>query len=117
MTDRVYKDVPPIGRRDAEKAFASTNPKAISSALVRMAFHDPDWRWVQGWCVRFIGDANPDIRGLAATCLGHIARIHRTLDEDGARAVLNHVRDTHTDGDVRGRAADAIEDIARFVVH
>jgi len=48
-----YKDVLPIKREEAETAFSSGNLQEICDALVRITYHDPDWRWVQAQCLYF----------------------------------------------------------------
>jgi hypothetical protein len=117
MTRRIYHNVEPIARADAEAALRSGDPSKVCNALVGIAFHDPDWQWVQHWCLRLIDDPDSDVRGLAATCLGHIARIHKTLDESLARGVLERVRECDKDPKVRGRAEDALGDLDLFLRH
>lgn len=87
LIDEISRSVP-IGRKDAETAFRSGKVEAICDALVRLAYHDSDWRFVQGRCLEFLKHENPDVRGLAATCLGHLARIHGTLDLQFVKPLL-----------------------------
>jgi len=35
----------------AQEIFDSGTGLEISTALVSIAFHEPDWRWVQGICL------------------------------------------------------------------
>ena len=48
----------------------------ICQALVSIAFYEQDWPWVQEQCLVLLSNKASAIRGLAATCLGHIARMH-----------------------------------------
>ena len=73
MTKNLYHEPSPITREDAEVEFASGVSKRISDALVRVAFYDSDWRWVQDKCLYFIDSRFPDVRRLSITCLGHLA--------------------------------------------
>jgi len=107
-----YKDVQSISRSDAVKVLAGTDPMAISSALVSLALHDPDWRWVQGLCIERLRDRNEDIAGAAATCLGHLARIHRCLDVSVVIPALESARDYEP---IRGRVEDALEDVQTYL--
>ena len=107
----VYEEPLPIARDEAETIFRSQDRRAISDALVRVTFHDSDWRWVQDWCLRFAEHSDPELRGVAATCLGHLARIHRTLDWDKVILALERLR---ADRAVGGQAEDALADIRRF---
>jgi hypothetical protein len=106
-----YVDVLPLTREAAVKAFASGQADRICPALVAVAFHEPDWRWAQERCLELIGSEDPDVSGLAATCLGHVARIHRILDMERVRKAL-HSR--IQDPLIAGRILDALDDIEMF---
>lgn len=84
----------------------------IPLTLVRLAFHDSDWRWVQSRCLEYSGHPDADVRGAAVTCLGHIARIHRQLDLDEVLPVLERL---HRDPDLFGHAEDSLNDIEHFM--
>lgn len=59
-----------------------------------VAFYDYDWQWFQAQCLHFLKHDAPNIRGIAATCLGHIARNHNKFDRKIAVTVLkNHLKD------------------------
>lgn len=109
---RIYADPPPITRGAAQRAFASTDAREICGALVSATFSDPDWRWVEWKCLEFCRHANPEIRGLAATCLGHLARIHGQLSLDKVKPCLQDLR---SDPEVAGRAEDALDDIEMYL--
>ncbi|MDB5971727.1 MAG: hypothetical protein JWQ90_4177 [Hydrocarboniphaga sp.] len=85
---------------------------AICTALVSLAFHEEDWRWVQKRCLYFLESDDEDISGLAATCLGHIARIHRQLDKD---VVVHALRSKLSNAKIAGRIEDALDDIDTFI--
>jgi hypothetical protein len=89
-----------MGRAAAESALSGSDSAAICRALVDAALHDPDWAWVQEHCLRLLTSSDSEVRGVAATCLGHVARIHGMLD---------------LDPEVRDRAEDALDDIQQFM--
>lgn len=107
-----YEEPTPIMRAEAEAAFSCDNPATVCNALVRVTFHDPDWRWVQEKCLLFARHSSPEIRGLAVTCFGHIARIHRVLDMEKVLPVLESLL---KDPEIGGRAEDALDDIDTYV--
>lgn len=72
----------PMDRSDLERLLASGNEKAIIDALLSAAYYDPDWKWVQATCLRFLDHPETNVRWNAATCLGHIARIRKQLDRE-----------------------------------
>jgi hypothetical protein len=79
---------------------------------VRVASHDSDWRCVQEHCLRLTAAVDPAVRRVAATCLGHLARIHGQLDLE---RVGPRLRDLRADPEVSGSAEDALDDIQRFM--
>jgi hypothetical protein len=106
-----FHQVPQISRDDALEAFATGDPEQICKALLSVAFHESDWRWVQDKCLEFFASDDPNVSGLAATCLGHIARIHRTLDKERVVAALGK---RLGDPSIAGRIEDALDDIEMF---
>jgi hypothetical protein len=105
-----YVETQPIPRPEAERIFASNDTSAIASTLVDIAFHDPDWQWVQNTCLGYARHPVPTVRQVAVTCLGHIARIHRRLD---LAAVLPVLEELSRDQAVI--TEDALDDIRTFV--
>lgn len=107
-----YEAPAAITRADAQATFGSGSPNAVAAALVRVALHDPDWRYIQGQCMTLLAHAEPAVRATAATCLGHVARLHRSLDLD---VVLPRLMSLTKDEDIGGEAQDAIDDILTFI--
>lgn len=107
-----YQKLPPIGREEAELILNGNQEECIRNALVRIALHEQDWRWVQGHCLRLLNSPNKETQAIAITCLGHIARIHRVIDLNIVVPLLKSlVRDSY----FGGRASDALDDIAIYV--
>ena len=83
-----YKPVPEQSRASVERDLASGDPEKISAALYSATYHDPDWKWVQEACLRFINHDHVNVRWSAATCLGDLAMFHKTLDASRVLAAL-----------------------------
>lgn len=107
-----YEQPAPMSRDDAERALQSADADELGAALLASALHDPDWRWVQEQCLRSLQHPSEDVRGLALTCLGHLARIHGHLDMDRVLPVLAALR-THPA--LAGRVDDVLDDIDMFI--
>lgn len=107
-----YQDVKPISRQEALYAFSSGSSEAIADALIRVVFHDPDWRWVQNLCLEYTKHRDKPIVFLAITCFGHLARIHRRLDLDRVLPILEKLG---KDEETAGRVEDALDDIRIFL--
>ncbi len=106
-----YHEVQPMSREDEQAAFATEDADRVIDALLSAAYHDPDWRWVQGQCLRFARHRDAAIRRVAVICLGHLARIHRRLDTAAVLPVLDEL--TH-DPAVAGQVEAALDDIRLF---
>lgn len=105
-------DVKPITQTEAEAGLASGMPDKICDALIRITYHDPDWRWVQDTCIELANHSDPQVSGLAVTCLGHLARIHGVLDLE---KVLPTLRKLRAHPKISGRVADALDDIKMYL--
>jgi hypothetical protein len=113
MIVRRYMQPPPASPGAVTAAIAAERDGLeISTLLVGAALHDADWRAVQALCLTLLDVGDRDLAGTAAICLGHLARIHRTLDVDAVLpALLRHLNDPATGGTVE----DALEDIDQFL--
>jgi len=107
-----YHEIFPMSRPELEVLIESGNHSAIIEALLSAAYYEPDWRWVQGICLRFLDHTDVAVRSNAATCLGHIARIHKNLDLD---LVLPKLLPLKGDAAIGPWVEDALEDIRFFL--
>ena len=108
-----FRDVPSMKRASLDAAFTSNDVEQICGALVSMAYHEHDWQWAQEKCLSFLQDSDIRISGLAATCLGHIARIHHHLDKEKVMLSLREM--ARVAPEISGRIEDALDDIEIFV--
>ena len=71
----------------------------ICFALLSMAFYEADWKWAQGQCLHFLEHSDVNVRAMAVTSLGHIARIHRNLEREIVeKALSKHLNDEKISG-------------------
>ncbi len=105
-----YERTSIISQTEAEDIFKHGSAEEIVNALLGVTYHDEDWQWVEAHCLTFLNDPREEIRAMAATCLGHLARIHGILHfERIVPALQAHLADT------AGHAQDALDDIEMFV--
>jgi len=107
-----YENVLPIKRHEAKIAFSSKNAINICDALLRITYHDSDWQWVQSYCLYFSKHTDIEVRRLAITCIGHLARIHGLLDLQLVNSLLNELIN---DPEVHGYVQNALDDISIYV--
>jgi len=108
-----YHEIFPLSRPELEKLIESGNETAITDALLSAAYYDPDWQWVQNLCLRFMHHSDRGIRSNAVMCLGHIARIHKTLDWELVLPQLAALK--LEDPALAPWIEDAVEDIRFFL--
>ena len=70
------------------------------------------WREAQDLYLILLDHDDRQVQSLAATCLGHLARVYRRLDEDRVVAALRRARSLPH---VRGTAQDALQDIKHYL--
>ena len=94
------------------KALDSGDVLNLSRALVSASLHDPDRAWIESLLKRFLVHDDPWIRGIAATCVAHVARLHRALDLAAIVPLLERLK---SDPSTTGKAQDALDDIEVFI--
>lgn len=107
-----YEEIEPMKRTSALEAIDSGDILQLSKALVSVALHDPDRAWIEDLLKRFLVHEDPWVRGVAATCVAHVARIHRALDTASIVPLLEALKKDPT---TCGKAQDALDDIEVFV--
>ena len=81
--------------------------------LLKLTFDCDDWKWIQDVCTDIINsNREKNICGLAVTCIGHLARIHRKIEKERIFELFEQQKDNPY---ISGRIEDAIDDINRFV--
>ena len=107
-----YHEIFPVSRPDLNRLLDSGNEQAIYEALLSASFYDLDWEWVQNRSLFFLDHPDRDVRRVAATCLGHVARVHKKLDTE---VVLPRLYEARNEPSIAGEVEDAIEDIRLFI--
>ncbi len=90
----------------------SNKVEEICRVMVSVAYHEKDWIWAQNLFLDLFINKNYEISGLAAVCLGHVARIHSSLDKN---KVVNILKTRLNEKEISARILDALDDIEIFV--
>jgi hypothetical protein len=108
-----YEELEYISRAEAAVELDSGDRERVCPTLVRLALFDRDRVWLEAILERFLKDQDPWIRGVAATCVGHVARIHRAMD---LTRLLPLVRELLDDPATAGKAQDALDDVGVYLL-
>src|SRR5687767_6219278 len=110
----VYAPIPRMSKRDINAALRENDSKKLSVAVLSAALHSGDGVWAETIAYRLIDHQDPLVRGNAFLSLGHIARVHGTLDRSRAIDVLR-VATHDMEEYVRGHALDALDDVQHWI--
>ncbi len=108
--DRQYSEPTPMSLAEATAVFQNGNPKDICQALINTALTVDSPDSVLLWCLFFLGHPDRDVASAAASAIGHIARIHHSLNSAVVVPALEIARSTKQ----IPTAEDALEDIVMF---
>ncbi len=106
-----YEQPEPILAEDAEPALGSDDVDLVCRTLVRIVHSPLDPEWIQGRCLQATRSEHLEVRRTAATCLGHLARIHGRVE---IKKVMPALRRLLKEPSTQGVAEDALEDIQSF---
>lgn len=108
-----YREPSPGSRDDLLEAIATTSGLELAEAMVSAAFYIDDGEWLQARFLELLESPDPGIRAAAATCLGHVARIHRRLDVAVVRPRVEKLLGNPRTAGFAQTALDDIDDFAR----
>jgi hypothetical protein len=107
-----YEELAPISREEAREALGRDDDTyALCQSLIRVALHEEDWRWSVDQIQPFLMDPNPQVRGVAVSCIGYVARIHRSSDLSGLLPKLHALL---ADMNVASKVRETLQDIRQF---
>jgi hypothetical protein len=82
-----------------------------TDALLDLTYNEPDRRWLQDFLVECLRpEVNAQVRALAVTCAGHVAR----LDREVGPVLLGRLKKLEGDPVLGGIVEDALIDISSF---
>jgi len=100
-------------RNLAKERLFSENTEIACNSLLEITFNDPDWQWKQDVLLNLLeNNDNLDVKRLAITCLGHLARIHQQLDKNKVMPVLEKY---FSNPELGGTVSDTFDDFEMFL--
>ncbi|WBB69038.1 hypothetical protein [Micromonospora sp. WMMD812] len=109
----IFHNPPPATPAGVRAALDRDDIVGALDAMVGCALYgDGDWKEAQELYLGLLDHDDQQVQALAATCLGHLARVYGRLDEDRVVAALRQAR---VMPHVKGTATNALEDIELFL--
>lgn len=109
-----YEAIEPRSKEEVECAISRNDPDELLYAVLSAAFHSGDPTWGEDICLRLAKHENFNVRGNAVLGFGHIARIHRQLNEARVKPLIEDALRDENDY-VRGQADSAADDVELFL--
>ena len=109
-----YEDIPQFDRQEVEAALERDDAGELHVAVLAVALSSVDQAWAEGICMRLASHPDHIVRGNAILGMGHIARIHRKLDVEGVRPLIQAALQDESEY-IRGQADSAADDIELFL--
>jgi hypothetical protein len=107
-----YEEFFPQSRAELVSALASDDVEKIRCALFSASKFEPDWRWTQSQCMKFLDHANHMVRLAAALSLGFTAVYQRKLD---LTEVLPKLHAAKHDALIASVVDDSLEMIHQYI--
>jgi hypothetical protein len=76
-----HEAIAPVSERELQEALARNAPEELQLVALAVALHEPDADRAFATCARLAEHPDFGVRGNAMLGFGHIARLHRRLDE------------------------------------
>jgi hypothetical protein len=109
----IFRNSPPATPADVCLSLDRSDlPGALDAMVGSVLYGDGDWEELQELHLGLLDHDDLQVRALAATCLGHIARVYRQLDERRVVTALSGVRSIPNVG---AAACNALDDIEVFL--
>ena len=105
-----YVVVEKLSQTEVEAAILRDNPTELLHAVLSAALYAEDAAWAEDVCVRLVAHEHDRVRCNAIQGFGHIARIHKQLNEVRVKPLIESALDDPS-ADVRGEAEDARDEI------
>ncbi|HZG53863.1 MAG TPA: hypothetical protein VEZ40_17295 [Pyrinomonadaceae bacterium] len=109
-----YVTVAPRSKVEVEAAISRNDPDELLKAVISAALHSDDPGWAEDVCLRLAKHEHFNVRGNAILGFGHLARIHRRLDERRVKPLIETALREANDY-VRGQADAAADDVEFFL--
>ncbi|MER7417829.1 hypothetical protein ABT346_13770 [Micromonospora peucetia] len=112
MTDGLDREEGERWRSSLLQMIYGDDVREATDALLTLSLDEPDRELIEDLLLRLL-DAPVDrqVRELAVTCIGHVARLHRAISQE----VIARLHELVDDPELRLRVPNSLSDIRVFV--
>lgn len=109
-----YKAIEPRSKDAVESAISRNDPNELIYAVLSAALYADDPDFAEGICVHLAAHEHFNVRGNAVLGFGHLARIHRRLNEGLVKPLIEAALADES-AYVRGQANAAADDVEFYL--
>ena len=106
-----YQEPIEMSKNEFLKVIETAEIVPLCQAVVDVVHSVDDYEWLRDQFETLLEHPNENVRGVTATCIGHLARLHAAADRE---QLLSLLQPCLSDSSIRGQVEDAIDDIRRF---
>jgi len=107
----IYKEPENIDKNKFLKVIASGVTTLMCDAIVGAAYSINDYDWLLQQYVSLLKHTDLEVREVAITCIGHLARLNEDANKNELLGILVPLL---SDNDLAGGTEDAIDDVNIF---
>jgi hypothetical protein len=101
-------------KADLNELLQSNDKDIVIDALLYSCFNINDAEWIQDTCLQLISKSeDKNVRQLAITCIGHVARMYGKINQPKVLPILNKLR---MDENLSGCVSNTFGDIEVFIL-
>jgi|GEM_PF-2303991 len=106
-----YRAPSDIGKTKFLEIIAEDVVALVCQAIVDAVHNIEDYNWLLAQFIGLLSHPNEQVRGVTATCIGHLARLNPEADREQLLSIL---RPLLSDPSITGQVEDAIDDVCTF---
>jgi len=107
-----YADPTCINKSEFLNVMHSGTVESKCDAIVRAVHHIADYKWLVDQFSCLVHHPDKQVKGVSATCVGHLARLHNSACR---KTLLSILEPLLSDEEIFGRVEDAIDDVNTYL--
>lgn len=109
-----YEPIEHYTQAEIDKAVKENNADRLLLMVLSVALYSDDQEYAENFCVQLSNHEHFNVRGNAILGFGHIARIHRKLNEKRVKPIIKNALKDENEY-VSGHANDVVDDTKHFL--
>lgn len=109
-----YEAIEIYTQTEIDKAVKDNDSEKLLLMVISVALYSDDYEYAENFCIQFSNHKHFNVRGNAILGFGHIARIHRKLNEKKVKPIIKKALKDESEY-VRNQAEGVVDDTKHFL--